>query len=398
MDHQKGSDGRNPGVLSGLRVVDFTSFMAGPYCARWLADLGAEVVKVEALEGDHMRRLPPLRGGASTYFGHMNSGKKSVAMNLKNPEALAAAKALCMKADVVIEAFRPGVMRRLGLDAQTLRRENSRLVYCSISGFGQNTSISHLPAYAGMVHAASGFAMAEFDYQDGMDKPLNSGVPIADMLTAIFAAFSIQTALLERERTGQGRTIDVTLMDSITNLLVYEVQAAQFPQVNRRPVYKPIRASDGFLLVMPVNESNFRGACTCAGHPEWMEEELFNTDERRWDNWDAFLERLEGWTRRRTADACVEALTSAGVPTSRYRSVSEAMADPQFEERDSFQSVNDAGGPFKTTNLPFAFDGRKPSAGRQVPSTGQDTVAVLTDWLGLEPGKIEAMARARAIG
>ncbi len=386
------------GTLRGVRVIDFTAMMAGPSCTRWLADLGAEVIKVEPPGGDHMRNVAPLRQGQSTYFGHMNAGKKSIVLDLKSPRGVAVALRLCDAADVVIEAFRPGVMQRLGLDADALRRRNPRLVVASISGYGQRGSAASRPAYAAAVHAASGYYMANFDYQDGAVKPQNSGVPLADILTAVFCAFSVQTALLERERTGQGTSIDVNLMDSIVNLLVYELQSAQFPQPTRRPLYKPLRANDGFVIVVPVNENSFQALCRCVDHLEWLDDPLLNTAAARAANWDLYLDRIEQWTEGRSALSCEQLLNAAGVPCSRYRRLEDALDDPQFIERGSFGTVADSAGSFLTALLPFTLNGSKPAAGARVPGLGADTRDVLNSVLGLQGAEIQALVDEGVVG
>ena len=381
------------GVLKGIRVLDFTAMMAGPYCARWLSDLGAEVIKVEPPEGDHMRTRAPVRDGQSAYFGHLNAGKQCIAIDLKKPQGVALANRLAKECDVVLEAFRPGVMNRLGLGIEQLRAQNPRLVACSISGFGQDNSASHFPAYAPVIHAASGYYMANFGYQDGATQPANSGIPMADMLTAIFAAFSIQSALLQRERTGQGCVIDVNLMDSMMSVLTFEFQAAQFPLPNRRPLYKPLKARDGFLMVAPVNEKNFRSVCQGTGHPEWRDDPLLNTDQGRFDNWGEYMRRIEEWASSRDADECERLLMAAGVPCSRYRTIQDAMSDPQFSERASFGEIHDAAGAYRTTNLPFSLNGDKPQVGARVAGVGEDTAQVLGAVLGMSGDDIQTLAR-----
>lgn len=378
--------------LSGIRVVDFSAFMAGPYCGRWLADLGAEVIKVEPLAGEHMRVEPPLVDGQSRYFGQINAGKRSIAMDLKDPVMAGLAMDLCLKSDVILENFRPGVMARLGLDAERLRARKPELVYCSISGFGQRTAISGMPAYAAIVQAASGFDMANLRYQDEQEKPANQGIHIADLLTSVFAGFSIQTALLHRERTGLGSTIDVALMDSMMNLLVFETQNAQFPQASRPRLAKPLRTQDSFVLVSPTNDNNFRAICQCTGHTEWLDDPLLSTFEARYKNWDEFQRRIETWTRQHSAEDCERTLMAAGVPCSRYRTVEEAMSDPQFLERESFSTVHDDGGSYQVTNLPYMVDACKPKSGQRVPRTGEDTRWVLEEILGLEAGRIDCLA------
>lgn len=382
-------------MLSGIRVLDFSSMIAGPYCTRWLADLGAEVIKIEPPEGDHMRHRPPVRDGCSSFFGHFNSGKRYVALDLKKPEAVRIAIDLARQSDVIVEAFRPRVMERLGLSPQVLRGINPRLVYCSISGFGQASSASSRPAYAPVVHAASGYYMALSDCQDDAQRPVNSVIPMADMLTAIFAAMAIQTALFARERTGSGTEIDVNLMDSVMNVMAYEFQAAQFPMSNRRPLYKPLRASDGFVLVAPVNDRNFRNLCSAVGHPEWVDDAALSTASARFENWTEYMRRIEAWTMERSAEECESVLMAAGVPCSCYRRIGDAMHDVQFEERGSFSVIEDLAGQYLTTNLPFSLSGVKPQAGRTVGQIGRDTVSVLAGLLGLDRDRIDELLRQR---
>ena len=189
-----------------------------------------------------VRQRPPLRGGMSTYFASMNCGKRSVVLDLQTDEGRRLARELADSADVVVENFRPGVMKRLGLDHATLAADNPRLVYCSISGFGQSGPMASAPAYAPVIHAASGYEMAYSEYQRGSDRPANNGIFIADVLGASYAFGAIQLALYEREKSGRGQAIDVSLMDSVLGMLIYEMQAAQFPPERPRQVYEPVRA------------------------------------------------------------------------------------------------------------------------------------------------------------
>jgi CoA:oxalate CoA-transferase len=208
-------------ALSGLRVVDFTIVMSGPMCTRMLADAGADVVKIEPPDGDVVRQRPPLRGGISTYYASMNCGKRSVVLDLQTEAGRGLARDLALKADVVVENFRPGVMKRLGLDHETLARDHPRLVYASISGFGQSGPRAQTPAYAPVIHAASGYELAHSEYQRGTDRPANNGIFLADVLGASHAFGAIQMALYERERSGLGQYIDVSLMDSVLGMLIY---------------------------------------------------------------------------------------------------------------------------------------------------------------------------------
>ena len=202
------------GPLSGIRVLDFTIMMAGPYATRYLADMGADVIKIEAPEGDYIRQREPLRDGCSAYFGHLNAGKRSVCLDLKDPASVAAVKKMVESADVVVENFRPGAMARLGLGYEALSAINPRLVYCSVSGFGQTGPDAERPAYAQIVMAASGYEVAFAGYQDHGDRPANTAIFIADVLGALFAYSGILAALNHRHATGRGQHVDTTLMEN----------------------------------------------------------------------------------------------------------------------------------------------------------------------------------------
>ena len=204
-----------------------------------------------------LRLRAPLRDGHRSYFGQLNAGKRSLALDLKHPEALALVKQLVAEADVVVENFRPGVMERLGLGSATLRALNPRLVYCAISGYGQTGPGAERAAYAMIVHAASGFDRTLMRCAGDREHPDKGAVFIADVLAAVFAFSAIQTALLQRHDTGQGQHIDVALMDCMLNLLVYEMQEAQFPVRTPRPTCGPVRAGDGELMVAPITPRNF---------------------------------------------------------------------------------------------------------------------------------------------
>jgi crotonobetainyl-CoA:carnitine CoA-transferase CaiB-like acyl-CoA transferase len=385
------------GPLDGLKILDFTIMMAGPLCTRLLADVGAEVIKVEAPEGDHIRTRPPLRDGHSTYFGQLNCGKESIALDLKRPEALAIAHRLAAAADVVVENFRPGVMKRLGLDYASLAADNPGLVYCSISGFGQSGPAAAKPAYAPVIHAASGFDLANLYYQDGQERPAKTGIFVADVLGGVYAFGAIQSALIERHRTGRGQAVDVSLMDCMLNLMVYECQEAQFPSERRRPLYKPLFAKDGYVIVAPVSQNNFERLTEAVGHPEWKTDTRFATIGAREQNWDLLMSLVEQWTRERPALDCETILMAAGIPTSRYLTVAEAMADPHLAARGSLARVDDGGGTFTVPNAPFQFSGGNVGARPFVAPLGGHGPEILRRLLGLGDTEIDALERSGAL-
>jgi crotonobetainyl-CoA:carnitine CoA-transferase CaiB-like acyl-CoA transferase len=360
-----------------IRVVDFTQVMAGPFCTRLLADCGAEVLKIEPPGGDTMRSRPPLRQGESAYFGTLNAGKRSVVVDLKTEEGRQDARRLAATADVVVENFRPGVMDRMGLGWQALSAVNPRLVYCSISGFGQTGEAAKRPAYAPMIHAASGFDLALMDFLPDAERPAPTGMFFADVLAAVYAWGAVQTALLERERTGKGQQVDVALMDSLLSMMVYECMEAQFPQKQKRHVYSPLRASDGFIIVVPLSQKNFDGMATLLGNPEWTADPRFASAAGREANWAEIMRHLEGWTLERSAEDCESAFLGAGVPCSRYRTVAEALADPASVERGILGEVEDAAGPFGVPNPPFRMSATEARVRRPIPALGEATEEML---------------------
>jgi crotonobetainyl-CoA:carnitine CoA-transferase CaiB-like acyl-CoA transferase len=377
--------------LSGIRVVDFTSMIAGPYCSRLLADCGAEVLKIEERGGDHMRNGRPLRDGYSAYFASLNCGKKSCVIDLKSEGGRAVATDLIIASDIVLENFRPGVMKRLGLDYETLSVKKPELIYCSVSGFGQSGPRSHQPAYAPVVHAASGYDHAHFVYQGGGGKPAKTGIFVADVHSAVYAFGAIQTALVSRLRHGRGQHVDVALMDAMIGMLVYECQESQFPLEQPRHLYGPVTALDGFVNVAPVNQRNFEQLATATGNTQWITDARFASTASRSANYEALISELEKWTSTRSALECEQSLMKAGVPCSRYLSVEQAMNDPQSLARGTMAEVEDGAGTLKAPNAAFKISDGTVRARRHVPNLGQHTDEMLTKILGLSDVRIKEL-------
>jgi crotonobetainyl-CoA:carnitine CoA-transferase CaiB-like acyl-CoA transferase len=385
-------------ALSGVCVLDFTAVMAGPFATRLLADLGADVVKIESTEGDQVRARPPLRNGFSSYFGHLNAGKRSLVLNLKSRDAVDLIKALVGKFDIVVENFRPGVMQRLGLDYEALSQINPRLIYCSISGYGQTGPKSQSAAYAPVVHAASGFDTVMLNYQDGQTTPATNGIFIADVLAASYAFGAIQAALYQREKTGRGQFVDVSLLEGMIGMLVFEVQEAQFPGDFRRPLHAPLKTQDGFVIIAPISTRNFEQLCVATGHPEWQSDERFRTTATRNANWKALLSATESWTAHKTSAEVERVMSEHGVPCSRYRSVSEVLADPQLAARNSLSEVSDGAGKFLVVNPPFRMSASLVAAGCEVPELGEHGGDILESELGLDAERIKALRENGTLG
>ena len=378
-----------------LRVVDFTTTIAGPHCTRLLADIGAEVIKVESPEGDMMRARQPLRDGASTSFGQLNTGKKAIVLDLKRPDAVAAARRLIASADVLVENFRPGVMQRFGLDYPAVAAVKPDLVYCAISGYGQTGPSAGLPAYAPVIHASSGYDLAHLAYQDGNRRPDYCGIYIADVLTGTYAFGAIMTALYQRQATGEGQLIDVSMLESMLSLTLSELQLAQFPGsfVAGRPVFGPIATKDGYINLSVASERTFQALAAAAGRPDWIGDPRFAKYPDRRANWGHLIDELETWSKQLTSAEIDVIFASHGVPGSPYRTVKEAMADPQLAHRRSLTEVHDNGGTFLALNPPFRFSAATAAAQPFVAALGEHTEAVLGE-LGYGPPEIAALAAA----
>ena len=366
--------------FAGLRVLDFSTTIAGPHCARMLADMGAEVIKIETLEGETMRTRPPLRNGCSTAFGQLNVGKKSLVLDLKSPEGGEVVRRLVAQADILVENFRPGVMRRLGLDWATLSELNPKLIYCSISGYGQTGPSAELPAYAPVIHAASGYDMAHLSYQPGRSRPDYCGVYHADVVTGTYAFGAIASALYQRQITGRGQHIDVSMLESMLTLTLNEVQWSQFTVApTSRPMFGPIQTSDGYVMVAIASEKTFQGLMKVIGRPEWVSDPRFAKYADRRNNWAQLMDGVEGWSRTVTTERCLVALNGEGVPSSAYRTVAEALRDPQIAHRGALSEVEDDGGRFRVLNLPFRMSGADVSAGKRIATLGEHTRALLKE-------------------
>jgi CoA:oxalate CoA-transferase len=387
------------GALAGIRVLDLTAVMAGPFAARMLADNGAEVIKVEPPGGDLMRSRPPLRAGHSSYCGALNCGKRSIVLDLKHPGGRAIARGLARTADVVIENFRPGVVKQLGLDYATLSAENSRLVYCSVSGFGQTGPSAGKPAYAPIIHAASGYDVANLRLQDATDRPANTGIFLADVLGAVYAFGAIQTALLHRERTGVGQSVDVSMLDAMVSLLVTDVQEAQFVADRRRAVYPPLKTlGGGYIVVAPTTPRNFAALCAAIDRPDLLEDPRFATIGARGRHWELLFALIEDWTSTRTAEACEEILCSGGVPCSRYREIADALRDPQLAHRGALVEVADDAGPFLVANQPYLMSETPARARPHVAGPGGDAEQILRDLLDCTDEEIAGWRTSGALG
>lgn len=371
--------------LQGIRVLDLTRVLAGPYATALLADLGAEVIKLEPPAGDDYRHIGPFKDSESALFTLNNRGKRSLALDLKNPADLKLAQDIAARVDVVVENFRPGVAARLGLGAEALRAANPRLIYCSISGFGQNGPFRDLPAYDLVVQAMSGLMAATGE--EGR-APLKTGESIADLLAGLFASWSIMAALVGRNASGQGAALDVAMYDALFSMLTtshaLHLYAGQLPQRvgNRHPLSTPFgcfATSDGQVVIAVLNARQFATLATLIGQPGAADDPRFVTDETRTENEPALRALIEGWSAQLTTQQAVAALSRVGLPAAPIWDIAQAADSEHAQARGLVSMLNDR----PVVGQPVRFDGAKPVADRAAPRLGGDLEAVLRE-LGLE--------------
>ena len=381
--------------LHGIRVVDLSRVLAGPYCTMMLADLGADVVKVERPGGGDETRAwgPPYAGNEAAYFLSVNRSKRSVADDLKHPHGRALALDLCARADVVLENFRPGAAERLGLDGASVRGRNPEVVYCSITGFGRHGARDR-PGYDFVVQAESGL-MAVTGEPDG--PPTKAGVALVDVVTGLHAAVAIVAALRRREATGEGEQIEVSLLDSAFSALVNVAQNALVTGEepgrfgNAHPSiapYQPFRAADGWIAVAAANDGLFARLCDVIERPELVADERFATNAARVRNRAELLPLLEEAFAARSAGDWSSALDAAGVPAGKIRGVLEAL---RADAPATVRVTHPAAGELDLVAPPFTLASASLRDATAPPLLGQHTREVLGE-LGLDPAVVAALA------
>ncbi len=399
-------DGADENLLDGYTVIDFTRVLAGPYCTRLLADLGARVIKIERPgEGDEIRytayQLEAGRTDQSSYFARLNTGKDGIAINLSLPQAREIVRDLVRNADIVVENFSPGVMARYGLDAATLRSEFPGLVYCSISGFGQTGPLSSLQAYAHLINAISG--MMDLD-RGGEARPRVSYLQAADVLAGTHAFGAICAALLRRSRTGLGATLDVSMLEC----LIAADDITYGALINGAPVERQPRVG---MMVHPYGERHIALQTAGAPHlwlrlvelvgkPELASDPRFSTPAARRANWSALQQVYREWLGRyQNADEAVAALGAARIPVVPMLSPEEVVEHPQLLSREAFPEIDHPGrGRIRVTATPFFVDGKPTHPRGPAPHRiGEKTADVLAHLLGYPEERIAVLRASGAI-
>jgi formyl-CoA transferase len=386
-----------PRALDGLRVIDVTQVMAGPFCAMMLADLGADVIKVEPKTGDSTRGMPGAIGTDSPSFNAVNRGKRSVVLDLKTREGAHALKRLAQGADVVIENYRPGVMTALGLDYATLSELNPRLVYASISGYGQTGPMSTRGGFDLVAQGVSGL-MSVTGEPGGA--PVKCGIPVTDLGAALFAAVGILAALEHRRKTGVGQHVDTSLLDAGVGLSVWEATEyfsgrgvpERLGSAHRMSApYQAFRCADGYITIGGANDRTFRRICDVLGRPEWIDDPAFRTDADRHRNHADLAAQIETTMRTRPCRYWLELFEASGVPCGPINDYAQVFEDPQVLARGMVVAVEHPTlGPIKALGSPIKMSVTPPDVGRRGPLLGEHTKEVLVE-AGFDEAEIETL-------
>jgi len=393
------------GPLQNVRVLDFTRVLAGPSASLALADLGAEVIKIEPPgTGDETRSFPPFRDGESHYYIAVNRGKKSIVVDLKSEAGVALVKDLATKCDIVIENYRPGVMDRLGLGYETLSAINPRLIYCAISGYGQNGPLKDRPSFDIVLQAMSG-ALSVNGEPGAL--PTKLGIPLGDLIGGINGPIGILAALHERNTTGRGRYIDISLFDGMLGMLGYIAQLAFFtgqdpkPQGSQHPnlvPYGAFPAKDGSIIVACLTNSFWAKVCSAIARPELTTDTRFDMIEKRRDRRAEVNAIVAEFTQQKTVAELVEIFTEHEVPNAPILGVTEALSQPQAQAREMVvETEHKTLGNIPIVNRSIKFSGDKQPVPTAPPVLGQHTEEVLRGVLELTPEQIEALRVAGVV-
>ncbi len=389
--------------LDGIRVVDLSRVLAGPYATMLLADMGAEVIKVEEPDrGDDTRAWPPFVGGEATYFMSVNRGKKSLTLNLKSGGGQTILRRLLESADVLLENFRPGTLERLGFGYNAVRVWNPRLVYCSISGFGESGPEASRPGYDLIVQGESGI-MDLTGFPDG--PPVKVGNSIADLAAGTMAAHGVVLALFARERSGGGQKVEIAMLEVMTALLTYQGQAylatgtSPRRRGNEHPSivpYEVFRASDGYLTVGVANNSLWVRFCQAVGRPELATDPRFDTEARRVEHRRALVPLLGDLFGTAPVSEWLTRLGRAGIPAGKIKSVGEALESDHLRARGAIVSVtHPTAGAMRMVGSPIRLHDSPGEPAMPAPRLGEHTGEILEKLLGYSA---QAIAELRVTG
>ncbi len=393
--------------LKGYRVLDLSRILAGPYCTMILGDQGAEVIKVERPgSGDDTRTWgPPFSGGESAYYLCCNRNKKSIVIDLKDPEGLELVRELAKVSDVFVENFTPGLTKRFGLDYETLHELNPRLVYASITAYGQDGPYRDRPGYD-MVLSAVGGLMWITGERDG--NPCKVGVAITDVLTGVYASGAITSALLWRERSGRGQYLDISLLDVqvsglaniASNHLVAGKEASRWGTAHESIIpYQVFKTRDHPIAIAVANQKLWVNFCKLAGKSEWLTDPRFETNPKRVENRDVLLPLVNDLFSQKTCDEWMELLVGAAIPCGPVNNMQRLFTDPQVKHRGMIAEVpHPTIGTLRLAGIPIKYSETPGAIRRHPPLLGEHTNAVLAEALGISGDRVESLKARGVIG
>ncbi|MEX6723903.1 CaiB/BaiF CoA transferase family protein [Parapedomonas caeni] len=396
--------GRGQGPLAGVRVLDLTSVLMGPYATQIFADLGAEVIKVESPDGDTTRYLPPghdpARGG---MFMNVNRGKRSLVLDLKQPEARAVLLRLAATADVFIHSMRAQAIARLGLDYAALQAANPRIIYANLYGFARNGPYRDYPAYDDIVQAASGIVDLQARLSGGV--PTYLATVVADKVAGLTGAYAVMAALFARERTGAGQEIEVPMFETLVSfatvehlcgsLFVPPLGPPEYPRATAE-TRRPYRTRDGYIGVMIYNDKHWRAFFAAIGDPDWSRDPMFATMRSRTENIATVLARVAEVMAERTTGDWMELLRAAEIPAMPIASLSDLLEDPHLTATGFWQQQETDAGTLRFPGIPTRFSATPGAIGEPGPALGADSAAVLRE-AGLSEADIAALAERGAV-
>ena len=387
------------GPLKGIRVLDLTRILAGPYATMILRDLGAEVIKIEQPgTGDEARDFGPFKNDFSLYFMSVNRGKKSITLNLKSPRGKELFLELVKGSDILVENFRPGTMEKLGLDYESLKEHHPSLLYAACSGFGQTGPYAPRGAYDMIIQGMGGIISITGEPDR---PPVRVGTSIGDITSALFTAIGILSALRHRDQTGEGQLIDVGMLDCqvaiLENAMVRYFSTGDIPRPlgRRHPAITPFEvfeSADGYVVIAIGNNELWRKFCEHVDRPELIDDERFHTNALRTENHEALFPILAEIMCRRTTDAWVDALEAIGVPCGPVNTVDKVANDPQVLARDMIAEVeHHTTGTVQVPGIPIKLSETPGQIDAPAPNLGEHTSEVLTDLLGLGADEVKQL-------
>ena len=380
--------------LSDIRVIEFCNVAAGPFCAMLLADMGADLVKIEKPSGDDLRHWPPLNNGYSENFASLNRNKRSVVLDLKQDEGRHAAFELCAHADAVLENNRPGVMQRLGLDYESLRTVNPKLVYCSLSAFGQSGPFAEQGGFDLTIQGASGIMSVTGEQQGA---PVKCGVPLSDFCSGLYAAFAIASMLKQAKQSGRGAHVDISMLAASLGIAALQTSEYFGNGVDPKPLgsahprnapYQAFKAKDGYFVMAAGNDRLWQAVCDVMQREDLAADERFASTTLRAQNQAVLCELLELEFAHKLAREWIELFSGAGVPCGPISGYGEALAHPQIVHNKLVQPIDlPTGDQTRTFLSPILINGEVAPVRLNPPALGEHTEAILDELGSRSDGK-----------